>query len=135
MYLFCYSKIPESSKALKIYPLPHMYVIKDLVPVGYTLRFVYKAEEILLNVHYIHSLQCSCRYKTTSLSSLLLSVPVYGLQIKGHYYTLSFLTHTAKVCFMPYMNVIVEQRGSSASALVNSVRESLMFDSEQCMYM
>lgn len=30
--LACISKIDESSKATKIYPLPHMYVIKDLVP-------------------------------------------------------------------------------------------------------
>jgi succinate dehydrogenase (ubiquinone) iron-sulfur subunit len=27
-----FSKTDTSSKALKIYPLPHMYVIKDLVP-------------------------------------------------------------------------------------------------------
>jgi len=30
--LACISKIDTSDKALKIYPLPHMYVIKDLVP-------------------------------------------------------------------------------------------------------
>jgi len=30
--LACISKIDRSDKALKIYPLPHMYVIKDLVP-------------------------------------------------------------------------------------------------------
>merc|ERR1719209_2476437 len=30
--LACISKIEDSGKATKIYPLPHMYVIKDLVP-------------------------------------------------------------------------------------------------------
>jgi len=30
--LACISKIEESSKPVKIYPLPHMYVVKDLVP-------------------------------------------------------------------------------------------------------
>ncbi|XP_064610890.1 succinate dehydrogenase [ubiquinone] iron-sulfur subunit, mitochondrial-like [Liolophura sinensis] len=30
--LACICKIDESSKATKVYPLPHMYVIKDLVP-------------------------------------------------------------------------------------------------------
>merc|ERR1711992_194060 len=30
--LACISKIDDSGKATKIYPLPHMYVIKDLVP-------------------------------------------------------------------------------------------------------
>ncbi|KAI9143041.1 succinate dehydrogenase complex, subunit B, iron sulfur, isoform CRA_d [Paraphysoderma sedebokerense] len=30
--LACLAKIPRDSKPLKIYPLPHMYVIKDLVP-------------------------------------------------------------------------------------------------------
>jgi succinate dehydrogenase (ubiquinone) iron-sulfur subunit len=30
--LACISKIDTSDKPLKIYPLPHMYVIKDLVP-------------------------------------------------------------------------------------------------------
>ena len=30
--LACISKIHSDSKATKIYPLPHMYVIKDLVP-------------------------------------------------------------------------------------------------------
>ena len=30
--LACICKIDESSKPLKIHPLPHMYVIKDLVP-------------------------------------------------------------------------------------------------------
>jgi succinate dehydrogenase/fumarate reductase-like Fe-S protein len=34
-YTFSFSKIdPNTSKAMKIYPLPHMYVIKDLVPVS-----------------------------------------------------------------------------------------------------
>lgn len=28
-----FSKIDDSSKPSKIYPLPHMYVVKDLVPV------------------------------------------------------------------------------------------------------
>lgn len=28
---------PNTSKAMKIYPLPHMYVIKDLVPVSNAL--------------------------------------------------------------------------------------------------
>lgn len=30
--LACISKIDTSDKATKIYPLPHMYVVKDLVP-------------------------------------------------------------------------------------------------------
>jgi succinate dehydrogenase (ubiquinone) iron-sulfur subunit len=30
--LACISKVPKDSSPLKIYPLPHMYVIKDLVP-------------------------------------------------------------------------------------------------------
>lgn len=30
--LACISKIDSSSKKSKIYPLPHMYVVKDLVP-------------------------------------------------------------------------------------------------------
>ncbi len=30
-----FSKIDESNKPLKIHPLPHMYVVKDLVPVRY----------------------------------------------------------------------------------------------------
>jgi succinate dehydrogenase (ubiquinone) iron-sulfur subunit len=30
----CSSKIDESNKPLKIHPLPHMYVVKDLVPVS-----------------------------------------------------------------------------------------------------
>ena len=30
--LACISKNDDSGKATKIYPLPHMYVIKDLVP-------------------------------------------------------------------------------------------------------
>merc|ERR1712027_31776 len=30
--LACISKIEDNGKATKIYPLPHMYVIKDLVP-------------------------------------------------------------------------------------------------------
>lgn len=30
--LACICKIDESSKATKIYPLPHMYIVKDLVP-------------------------------------------------------------------------------------------------------
>jgi succinate dehydrogenase (ubiquinone) iron-sulfur subunit len=29
-----FSKIDESNKSLKIRPLPHMYVVKDLVPVS-----------------------------------------------------------------------------------------------------
>ena len=32
---FFFSKIDDSDKPLKIHPLPHMYVVKDLVPVGY----------------------------------------------------------------------------------------------------
>lgn len=37
-----YSKINDNSQTLKIYPLPHMYVIKDLVPVSslLSLNFV-----------------------------------------------------------------------------------------------
>lgn len=31
--LACLCKIEEVGKATKIYPLPHMFVIKDLVPV------------------------------------------------------------------------------------------------------
>ena len=31
--LACLAPIPTDDSALKIYPLPHMYVIKDLVPV------------------------------------------------------------------------------------------------------
>ncbi|XP_060567867.1 succinate dehydrogenase [ubiquinone] iron-sulfur subunit, mitochondrial-like [Ruditapes philippinarum] len=32
--LACLCKINDNSQTLKIYPLPHMYVIKDLVPVS-----------------------------------------------------------------------------------------------------
>ena len=36
-FLFLSSRIdPNLSKAVKIYPLPHMYVVKDLVPVSKT---------------------------------------------------------------------------------------------------
>jgi len=34
--LACLAHIDQSSAPLKIYPLPHMYVIKDLVPVRWT---------------------------------------------------------------------------------------------------
>ena len=39
--LACISKIDDSnlSKATKIYPLPHMFVVKDLVPVSFRNRF------------------------------------------------------------------------------------------------
>jgi succinate dehydrogenase (ubiquinone) iron-sulfur subunit len=30
--LACLTKIEATDKATKIYPLPHMYVVKDLVP-------------------------------------------------------------------------------------------------------
>ena len=30
--LACLTKIEANDKATKIYPLPHMYVVKDLVP-------------------------------------------------------------------------------------------------------
>ncbi|KAI9221010.1 remodelling of Carboxin binding To the Q-site of avian respiratory complex Ii [Blastocladiella britannica] len=30
--LACIAKIPRTSESLKVYPLPHMYVVKDLVP-------------------------------------------------------------------------------------------------------
>lgn len=43
--LACLCKIPESSKALKIYPLPHMYVIKDLVPDMSNFYYQYAAIE------------------------------------------------------------------------------------------
>ena len=37
MMLFSTSRIdPNPSKPVKIYPLPHMYVVKDLVPVSKT---------------------------------------------------------------------------------------------------
>ena len=31
--LACLCRIEENAKPIKIYPLPHMYVLKDLVPV------------------------------------------------------------------------------------------------------
>lgn len=31
--LACLAKITDASKPTKIYPLPHMYIVKDLVPV------------------------------------------------------------------------------------------------------
>lgn len=31
--LACISKVEKTADAVKIYPLPHMYVLKDLVPV------------------------------------------------------------------------------------------------------
>jgi len=33
IFIITFSKIDESNKPLKIHPLPHMYVVKDLVPV------------------------------------------------------------------------------------------------------
>ena len=33
--LACICEIPKDAKPMKINPLPHMYVIKDLVPVRY----------------------------------------------------------------------------------------------------
>jgi len=33
IFIIIFSKIDESNKPAKIHPLPHMYVVKDLVPV------------------------------------------------------------------------------------------------------
>jgi succinate dehydrogenase (ubiquinone) iron-sulfur subunit len=32
--LACIAKIEKNEKPIKVYPLPHMYVLKDLVPVS-----------------------------------------------------------------------------------------------------
>jgi succinate dehydrogenase (ubiquinone) iron-sulfur subunit len=41
-FILSSSKIDDSNKPLKIYPLPHMYVVKDLVPVCtfYTIDYL-----------------------------------------------------------------------------------------------
>ena len=53
--LACLSKIDKSSTAaIKIYPLPHMYVIKDLVPV----RFVFVSVSVICVMSYFYSLHC-----------------------------------------------------------------------------
>ncbi|CAF0941036.1 unnamed protein product [Adineta steineri] len=43
--LACICKIDESSKPLKVYPLPHMYVVKDLVPDFTNFYMQYKTIE------------------------------------------------------------------------------------------
>ena len=41
MYVCFCSKIDDNtSKATKIYPLPHMYVVKDLVPVSFVSSYI-----------------------------------------------------------------------------------------------
>jgi len=54
----CYSKINDNNQTLKVYPLPHMYVIKDLVPVstiegpnveGFSASMFYRIETFSLS--------------------------------------------------------------------------------------
>ena len=44
--LACLTKIEANDKATKIYPLPHMYVVKDLVPDMNNFYQQYRSVEI-----------------------------------------------------------------------------------------
>ena len=51
--LACLTKIEANDKATKIYPLPHMYVIKDLVPDMNNFYQQYRSVEITDNMKIV----------------------------------------------------------------------------------
>lgn len=62
--LACLNKIDvNTSKVTKIYPLPHMYVVKDLVPVSIDRRRSHMAKQ---TVHIIYNILCSTQYASIS---------------------------------------------------------------------
>ena len=51
--LACLTKIEANDKATKIYPLPHMYVVKDLVPDMNNFYQQYRSVEITDNMKIV----------------------------------------------------------------------------------
>jgi succinate dehydrogenase (ubiquinone) iron-sulfur subunit len=52
--LACLCKIDDNlGKTTKIYPLPHMFVIKDLIPVNFTFLFILKYFALVFHNKYV----------------------------------------------------------------------------------
>ena len=51
--LACLTKIEANDKATKIYPLPHMYVVKDLVPDMNNFYQQYRSVQITDNMKIV----------------------------------------------------------------------------------
>ena len=56
--LACLTKIEANDKATKIYPLPHMYVVKDLVPDMNNFYQQYRSVEITDNMKMVVITRC-----------------------------------------------------------------------------